>query len=405
MSKVLFLGIPSHGHVNPTIGLVSELIKQGEEITYFSSEEFKEKIEKTGATFKCYREDLNIFKMKKDSGSKEKPGTGLFGVASRILERSDVIIGDILEQTKETKFDYLIYSAAFPFANILAQILDIPTVSSLAVFAGLDRFFTSDNEANDNRFKMSDEFTENYKEIIKKLNRVYSVKVPDNILNLLFNKGDINLVYTSKYFASDLDYFDDTFKFVGPPVYDRKENVDFPFEKLEGKKVVYISLGTVFGGYDIEVYNIFFQSFKDMDAIIVMTAFNVDTSQFDIPDNFIVRNYVPQSEVLKYTDAAITHAGMNSISDLIYNNVPFVALPMGADQPYLAKRAEDLGAAISLDIKSITPELLRASIEKVLNDWTYIENIRKISDSFEKAGGYKKAVEEIYKMKKERLIS
>lgn len=43
MSKVLFLGIPSHGHVNPTIGLVSELVNQGEEVIYFCSEEFKEK--------------------------------------------------------------------------------------------------------------------------------------------------------------------------------------------------------------------------------------------------------------------------------------------------------------------------------------------------------------------------
>lgn len=35
MSKVLFLNIPSHGHINPTLGLVNELHKQGEEITYF----------------------------------------------------------------------------------------------------------------------------------------------------------------------------------------------------------------------------------------------------------------------------------------------------------------------------------------------------------------------------------
>jgi UDP:flavonoid glycosyltransferase YjiC (YdhE family) len=62
MSKVLFLSIPSHGHVNPTLGLADELIKQGEEVTCFSSEEFREKMENVGATFKLFKEDLNIFK-------------------------------------------------------------------------------------------------------------------------------------------------------------------------------------------------------------------------------------------------------------------------------------------------------------------------------------------------------
>ncbi|NRV01163.1 UDP:flavonoid glycosyltransferase YjiC (YdhE family) [Clostridium beijerinckii] len=46
MSKLLFLSIPAHGHINSTLGLVNELVKQGEEITYFCSEDFKEKIEK-----------------------------------------------------------------------------------------------------------------------------------------------------------------------------------------------------------------------------------------------------------------------------------------------------------------------------------------------------------------------
>ena len=49
MSKVLFLSIPGNGHVNPTLGLVDGLVKQGEEVIYFSSEEFRERIENTGA--------------------------------------------------------------------------------------------------------------------------------------------------------------------------------------------------------------------------------------------------------------------------------------------------------------------------------------------------------------------
>lgn len=203
---------------------------------------------------------------------------------------------------------------------------------------------------------------------------------------------------------SEREYFDETFKLVGPPVYDRKENLEFPFEKLAGKQVIYISLGTIFGNYNPDVYDIFFKAFAGWNAVIVMAAHHVDLSPFDIPHNFIVRDYVPQSQVLKYTAAAITHAGMNSISDLIYHEIPFVALPIGADQPALAKRAEELGAAVALDIKTLNPEILKDSVEQVLKNSTYLDNLKKISRSFKEAGGYERAVQEIFKLKKEKGI-
>lgn len=405
MSKVLFLGIPSHGHVNPTIGLVSELVKQGEEVVYFCSEEFKEKIENTGAMYKEYNEDLNLFKMKEGDSFKNNSGGPIRSII-RVITLSKKIIDDILWQTKDIKFDYMIYSAAFPFGNIIAQILKIPTISSHAVFAGIKKFVNIGRKLDDNKLKIDPEILKNYEEVSISIYEAYSVKMPENMLDLIFNEGDINFIYTSKYFISesDLECFDERYKFVGPPIYDRREDLDFPFEKLEGKKVVYISLGTVFSKYNMEFYDIFFKSFENFDGIVVVAAYNVDLSQFEIPDNFIVRNYVPQSEILKYTDAAITHAGMNSISDLVYNNVPFIALPMGADQPALAQRAEELGAAISLDVDKLEAEILRTSVEKVLNNPSYIENLKKISDSFKEAGGYKRAVEEVFKLKKEKGI-
>ena len=62
MSNVLFLGMPSHGHVNPTIGLVAELVRRGERVTYFASEMFRSRIEGAGATYRGYTSDLDLFK-------------------------------------------------------------------------------------------------------------------------------------------------------------------------------------------------------------------------------------------------------------------------------------------------------------------------------------------------------
>lgn len=372
MSKVLFLSIPAHGHINPTLGLVNELVKQGEEITYFCSEDFKEKIEKTGAKFKSYRVELSLFKRKHKTSS-DMGADKLLDYINETLKSSDKIIKDILNQIEGKKFDYIMYTAMFPFGSIIAQILKIPSVSSFAVFATPKELRSQHKELMNENLIKNHPVIETYKKVSRQIKEEFNVEMSHNIFDLFFNKGDINIAYTSKYFVAHPEYYDDSFKFIGPPIYDRKENLDFPFEKLEGRKVVYISLGTVFNNTDSNLYDIFFKTFGNTDEVVVMAAYNVDLSEFDIPNNFIVRNYVPQSEVLKYTDVAITHAGMNSTSDLLYNNVPFVAIPIGADQPYMAKRAEELGATISLDKDNINQEILRKSVEKVLTDPSYLK--------------------------------
>lgn len=398
MSKVLFLSVPAHGHVNPTLGLVNELIKQGEEITYFCEENFREKIEKTGAKFKSYR-----VKAIKRNISKNMVIGEILDYINEKIKLGDEIIKDILDQIKDEKFDYIIYTSVFPFGNAIAQILKIPSISSFAIFATPKELMSKHKELIDAKLIENHPVMNTYKKVSRQLKESYNVEMPHNIFELFFNKGDINIAYTSKYFVAHQEYYDDSFKFIGPPIYDRKENLDFPFEKLEGNRVVYISLGTVFNNTDSNLYDIFFKTFTDTDNIVVMAAYNLDLSKFDVPNNFIVRNYVPQSEVLKYTDVAITHAGMNSTSDLLYNNVPFVAIPIGADQPYMAKRAEELGATISLDKDNLTPEILRNSVEKVLTDPSYLENIKKVSNSFKESGGYKMAVKEIFKLKREKI--
>jgi MGT family glycosyltransferase len=419
MSKVLFLSIPSHGHMNPTLGLASALIDQGEKVTFFSSNEFKKSIEEIGADFKGYKADLNIFQNKPDdktgtSSSKKKGRPGFIDV----LSEPNKFIDDVLSQIKDLKFDYIVFSSAYPYATVITQLLKIPAVSSFAVFATLKDIFNKKTGNTRNTLSFLSSLLIKlkiyilqlvlylkFRKIRQSIAEKYNVKISNDMLSQFLNKGDLNIIYTSKYFIPRIEDYDDSFLFIGPPVYKKKYTVDFPFEKLEGKQVIYISLGTVFSNYSADLNNLFFKSFADMDTIVVMAAHKVDVSKLDVPENFIIRDYVPQLEILKYTSVAITHAGMNSIGDLLYNNVPFVAIPLGADQFYLANRAQELGATIVLDINNLTPEVLRDSVEAVLTNPDYLENIKKISNSFIEAGGYKKAVEEIFNLKSKFYFS
>lgn len=49
MATAVFWGIPAHGHINPTVPLVTELVRQGERVYYYAVEAFRPAIERTGA--------------------------------------------------------------------------------------------------------------------------------------------------------------------------------------------------------------------------------------------------------------------------------------------------------------------------------------------------------------------
>ena len=123
---------------------------------------------------------------------------------------------------------------------------------------------------------------------------------------------------------------------------------------------------------------------------------SIDVNTFkSIPSNFIVRNYVSQLEILKQADVFITHGGMNSTNEGLYYDVPLVLVPQSGDQPFVAKRVEELGAGIIIEKDKVTPEILKQSVVNILSDSNFRMNSKKIGESLREAGGFKKGVDEI----------
>jgi len=50
MPKALVFSVPAHGHINPSLPLVKELVGRGHEITYFTTEDYRPRVEATGGT-------------------------------------------------------------------------------------------------------------------------------------------------------------------------------------------------------------------------------------------------------------------------------------------------------------------------------------------------------------------
>lgn len=400
MSKVLVFNFPGEGHINPTIALVEELIQRGEEVIYYCVEEYRKKIEKTKATFRAYENFMSRVDIMKRMNEKTNP----LEMALRITKATDEIVADILEEIREEEYDYVIYDNNFPAGWIIADILNLPKISSCTTFAMNELVYAGVM----NMKNQIDKESPMYQEIMamyKKWKDQYGIDC-NGILDMINHPGDMTIVFTSKLYQPHAEQFDDSFIFVGPSIAQRKDVEHFPFEKIQTDKLIFISMGTVFNQRP-EFYHMCFEAFRDSQATVVLSVGkNTDINQFhEIPSNFMVFNYVPQLEVLQQADVFITHGGMNSSSEGLYFGVPLVVIPVAGDQPIVAKRVEELGAGIQLDRRQLTADQLRAAAERVLHNPSFAENSRKIGDSLKEAGGFKKAADEIFKFRRQLSIT
>ncbi|NRY62659.1 macrolide family glycosyltransferase [Clostridium beijerinckii] len=403
MSKALFVNMLGHGHVNPTIGIVRELINRGEDVTYIAGEEFRDKIEKTGAKFIGHKNLFDLSSLITSSLNLET-NEKLLNALNTFKE----IIEEIFKL--DEKFDYIIYDSSFILGEEVGRVLNVPTISSSSIFAINEKIIKSLLDLPiSQEFKLKMEgakpkikeilSSHNYVDFVNELQEKYNIKFP-SMVERSGKKGMLNIVYTSKYFQPYSESFDESYKFIGSSVIDRKESIDFDLSNNEDKKVIYISLGTIFNN-SIEFYECCFKAFCNMNVKVIMSVGRkIDISIFkNIPSNFIVRNYVPQLEVLKYADVFITHGGMNSTNEGLYFNIPLILIPQSVDQPFVANRVAELGAGIVIEKDRITPEALNKCVAEILSDDNFKLNSEKIGESLREAGGYKVGVDEIIKLK------
>jgi MGT family glycosyltransferase len=216
--------------------------------------------------------------------------------------------------------------------------------------------------------------------------------------------GDLNVVFTSRALQPDTSFIDERFRFVGPSIDpDTRAQDDFPFERLDGNPITYISLGTIHSDpiAQHDFYERAFEAFAAHQGQFILSA-GRDTEVSSLPDappNFIVRKSVPQLELLKHVDVFVTHGGMNSLHESLYFGVPLVIVPQQMEQFANALQMKRTGAGIVIGdtppYGRVTARELRAAVDQVLADPSYKQRAHTIGQSLRNAGGYSRAVDEI----------
>jgi len=385
MSKIVFFCIPAHGHTNPTLGVVRELIARGHEVLYYSYNSFKEKIEGAGATFiSCDEFDAEQHIDPKDA---KRVGSDL-AFSTRLLVDTTLALDDMVcKEMERLQPDCIVADSMAVWGKAVALKLGIPFVSSTTTFAFNKHSAQIMKQSLSQLFGMIFSMPKINKDIKRLQDKGYPVK---SVLDIIQNDENTHtVVYTSPQFQPCADTFNDKYAFVGPSIRPVTEEIVKTKEKL-----IYISMGTVVNDM-AALYRKCIKAFADTDYQVILSVGDlVDVKELgEIPDNISVHSHVDQIAVLAKADAFLTHCGMNSVNESLYYGVPLVMYPQTSEQGGVANRVMQVGAGIMLEKTS--PEAIRGAVETILGDSTYRDAATVISDGFKNCSGVKGAADKI----------
>lgn len=169
----------------------------------------------------------------------------------------------------------------------------------------------------------------------------------------------------------------------------------FPFERLDGRPMVYASMGTLQNRVSAQ-FRIIAAACAQLPVQAVLALGGAEPSSLgSLPGNPIVVRYAPQLELLKRAAATVTHAGLNTALESLSCGVPLIAIPVTNDQPGVAARVEWLGAGERILPRRLTVERLKAALEQVLSNPSYRASAARLQASIAECGGVRTAADVI----------
>ena len=387
MSKIVFFCIPAYGHTNPTLGVVRELTARGHEVRYYSYEPMRTLIEAAGAQFvACDPYDCEQHLTPADGARIGKD----IAFSTHILVETTLALDEMVcADMRAYAPDCIVADSMAVWGKAVAKKLGIPFISSTTTFA-FNRFSAKVIGQNGAGFL---QFLLAQPRINRQLKRLraagYTAK---SVFDIIANDNETEtVVYTSPDFQPCADTFSEKYHFVGPLLRPAQSS----FEKLPGRSLIYISLGTV-NNDALPFYRACLAAFggDPRFQLVLSAGTQTDLAALGpIPENCTVRASVDQMAVLDCADVFLTHCGMNSASEGLWHGLPLVLYPQTPEQHGVANRVAALGAGVPLTDPSA--DGIRRAVKTALTDPSYRENAQKLAGGFRRCGGAAEAADAI----------
>jgi zeaxanthin glucosyltransferase len=408
MSHVGIITPPVAGHVHPFGALGRTLIKRGHRVTIFHLLDLEAKTRAEGLNFCALGQS--------DYPLGSLPGflariSQLKGLAAlrftlRVIEgTTEMICRDGPEAIRKAGVDLLLVDQTEPAGATVAEHLKIPFVTICNALAlnqdatvpppitpwGFTRspWGKLRNWAG---YKTWNTMMNGIKKTLTRYRREWHLPLHPNPV---FNFSTLaQLSQQPPAFDFPRHKLPNCFHYLGPFRDAGSQEIPFPWHQLDGRPLVYASLGTL-QNRTPALFRCIAEACDGLQVQLVISHGGGLPEEIasTLPGHPLIVSYAPQQAVLSKARLTVSHAGLNTVLDSLSQGVPVVAIPLTYEQPAIAARLRWTGAGDVIPLADLSVRGLRQTVQNVLKTESFYTAARGIADSIHQAGGVERAAD------------
>jgi MGT family glycosyltransferase len=373
-AHIAFMAVSAHGHVNPGLGLIAELVRRGHRVTSPTSESFAAQLRHAGAEPVLYTSTLPS-----EAGANRTWPEDQAAAMSLFLDESVAILPQVDAAYSADRPDLVIHDSAAMHGPILARKWGIPTVSLSATHVPYEGF--------------EEDFGWGGNPDVQAVFARYQHFLEDQNLGLTLESlaaPACCIVAIPRAFQYRGDTISDSCTFVGPMLAER--SLQGSWEAPDERPVLLISMGSAYTN-QLDLYRKCVAAYGNCGWHVVLAVGNaVDVAELgELPPNVEVHRWVPQTRILAQASAFITHGGMGGTMEGLYHGVPLIAIPQAGDQFANAARIAQLGLGQYLPRDEVAVDGLREALVRVTSDESIRRRLKEMQREIHASGGVRVA--------------
>jgi rhamnosyltransferase subunit B len=413
--KVLVIAIGSRGDVNPFLAVALKLMRNGHEVVFCASENFRQLIEGQGLRF------LPHFNQQQYEAVANDPDLWHYRKALPTLMKKALLPGmHILYPIimRERTRDFIVVSTPFALASKLAEEKEGIKVVQLHLAPCM--FRTLKDTAQIGGLPMSPGFPSWYKKLVwwftdkfivdpcikKELNNFrheLGLAPVSRVLNRWLYSDYLNAAVFSRHLSQpqpDWPAPSEVFDFL---LYDGDEQVSTEAERFirQGEPPIVFTFGTAF----YFGKNIFQESVRALEMIRARGIFltpRKDAIPDRLPSHIMACSFLPLGKVLSSCRAIVHHGGVGTLGQALKAGIPQLLRPLAYDQFDNSYRITTRKLGSYILARQYTAERLSGKLSAMLADQEIINNCKEVSRHIDSAAALERLaarIEEIGRRK------
>ncbi|MFD5775096.1 macrolide-inactivating glycosyltransferase [Streptomyces fungicidicus] len=385
-AHIAMFSIAAHGHVNPSLEVIRELVARGHRVTYAIPPHFAEKVAGTGAEPVLWNSTL--------PGPDDDPeawGSTLLDNVEPFLADAVQALPQLIEAYEGDTPDLVLHDITSYPARVLAHRWGVPAVSLSPNLVAWDGYEKEVAEPMWEEPKKTERGQAYYARFRAWLEENGITQHPDDFAG----RPARSIVLIPRALQPNADRVDESVhSFVGACQGDR--GAEGGWQRPAGaEKVVLVSLGSSFTKQPA-FYRECVEAFGGLPGwhLVLQVGRHVDPAELgDLPDNVEVRSWVPQLAILRQADLFVTHAGAGGSQEGLATATPMIAVPQAVDQFGNADMLQGLGVARHVPAGEADAGTLRAAALALVDDPEVARRLKGIQAEMAEEGGTRRAAD------------